>query len=225
VPHAQALEATEPQGVGRRFLDHTQPSLEAQLCNLADEIAYNAHDLDDGVRSGLLSWDQLSEMPLFSRHWQAAKDAYPALTPKRQMFEGIRRMLSEQVYDVIDSTRQALAEANITDLDAVRRHSRPLCVFSPSMRAQSTQLKRYLFKHLYRHPHVAATMDKAQSVVIDLFEVYALDPHEMPAKYTAREATPRAAADYIAGMTDRFALKEHQRLTGQEVLFSVFHST
>lgn len=211
--NAEALEAQEPGGVGRRFLDRTQASLEAQLCNLADEIAYNAHDIDDGVRSGLLSLDALSEVPLFEGFRQQTLAEHPQLDRRRLLYETIRRMLSAQVYDVIDSTRAALRVHGIGDAQAVRQ-APPLVQFSEGMRAQSTVLKRFLFAQLYRHPQVVQTTGRAQEAVRDLFAAYAMGELTLPDHYAAREDRHRAVADYIAGMTDRFAMREHDRLTG-----------
>jgi dGTPase len=214
---ARALEAQEPDGVARRFLDRTQPSLEAQLCNLADEIAYNAHDIDDGVRSGLLRWDQLSAVPLFSGYHAKVWNQFPSIKPRRAVYEAIRRMLSDQVYDVIASTQAALAQVRPRDLAQVRA-APPLVSFSPAMREASTELKRYLFSHLYRHPRVAETMAQARQVISELFDVYVADPAAWTGGVgVGPEGVERAAADYIAGMTDRFALREHERISGRRV--------
>ena len=212
--NAERIEATEPNGVGRRFLDRTQPSLEAQLCNLADAIAYNAHDIDDGVRSGLIGIEQLAEVELFERYRQEALAEYPQLAGSRVLYETIRRMLSAQVYDVIDSTRAAVEAVAPADADAVRR-APPLVLFSAPMHAQSTALKRFLFANLYRHPRVMQTTLQAQDVVRELFAAYLSKVQEMPDTFSQRADAPRAVADYIAGMTDRFALREHERLTGK----------
>lgn len=211
---AEAIERDEPGGVARRFLDRTQPSLEAQLCNLADEIAYNAHDIDDGVRSGLLSLEQLEAVPLVSRFREAARQEHPGLGGRRLLFETIRRMLSEQVYDVIGATRAALEACRPASADDAR-HAPPLVGFTAEMREASTQLKRFLFANLYRHPQVVETTDRARRVVQELFDAYDAAPAEMPAGYAATGDRRRAIADYIAGMTDRFAIREHQRLTGR----------
>jgi dGTPase len=211
---AEAIERDEPGGVARRFLDRTQPSLEAQLCNLADEIAYNAHDIDDGVRSGLLSLEQLEAVPLVSRFREAARQEHPGLGGRRLLFETIRRMLSEQVYDVIGATRAALEACRPATADDARQ-APPLVGFTAEMREASTQLKRFLFANLYRHPQVVETTDRARRVVQELFDAYDAAPAEMPAGYAATGDRRRAIADYIAGMTDRFAIREHQRLTGR----------
>jgi dGTPase len=219
--NAALLEAQEPGGVAHRFIDRSQPSLEAQLCNLADAIAYNAHDIDDGVRSGLISMAQLQSVDLFERYRLEALAEHPGLAEpqraRRLLYEAIRRMLSAQVYDVIAATRQAIQTAAPASADEARRAG-PLLRFSPAMHAQSTVLKQFLFAQLYRHPQVMQTTGQAQIVVRELFEAYSSQPGEMPAEHAARPDTARAVADYIAGMTDRFAGREHERLTGRKLL-------
>jgi dGTPase len=213
--NAEALEAAEPGGVARRFLDGHAPSLEAQLCNLADEIAYNAHDVDDGVRSGLIALEQVASVPLFDRFMRQALLAHPALKGRRLLFESIRLMLSAQVYDVIAATQAAIAQSGVqTPAEAARVG--PLVRFSADMRAESTALKRFLFQNLYRHAQVEATMERARTVVTDLFALYVADP---PAQLAQRpgDSTARAVADYIAGMTDRFAVSAHSAWRGQSL--------
>lgn len=226
--HAERLEAREPGGVAHRFLARQQPSLEAQLCNLADEIAYNAHDIDDGVRSGLLGMAQLREVGLFDRHREEAEREYPQLadaaSQRRLLQEAIRRMLNSQVYDVIDATRAALQEAAPRSVDDVRALPR-LVGFGAAMKAQSQELKRFLFANLYRHPQVMQTTGQAKAVVHDLFAMYLERPGAMKPRFAERalqadtlRARARAVADFIAGMTDRYASREHARLTGQSLL-------
>jgi dGTPase len=215
--NAQRIEAAEPGGVGRRFLDRTQPGLEAQLCNLADEIAYNAHDIDDGVRSGLLTMEQLGEVELFEQFRQHALREFPQLQGRRLLYETIRRMLSAQVYDVIDATRANLTAAAPASADAARAAG-ALVAFSDVMRSRSARLKQFLLHNLYRHPQVMATTDQARQVVRELFAAYRSQPAQMPADHACRSDSPRAVADYIAGMTDRFAAREHERLTGRKLL-------
>lgn len=225
--NAQRLEAIEPGGVGGRFLRKEQPSLEAQLCNLADEIAYNAHDIDDGVRSGLITLVQLADVALFDKYRRVAQAEHPHLTDatmgRRLLYETIRRMLSAQVYDVIDATRAMLADVAPRSVADVRMAG-PMVTFGASMRDMSSELKRFLFKNLYRHPQVVETTGRAQRVVTDLFAAYEADPREMKARFAQQamvgdaSARARAVADFIAGMTDRFAAREHERLTGLRVL-------
>ncbi len=217
VANARRLEAAEPDGVARRFLDGTRPGLEAQLCNLADEIAYNAHDIDDGVRSGLLTLEQLSEVALFDDFRRATLQEFPALQGRRLLYESIRRMLSAQVYDVIDATGAALASAAPENADEARRAPR-LVQFSDAMAEGSGALKSFLLRNLYRHPQVMAMTGQAKEVVRGLFAAYMEDPARMPPDFAGRPGVARAVADYIAGMTDRFAAREHERLTGAKLL-------
>jgi dGTPase len=233
--NAAHIEAREPGGVARRFLEQDgeavkwrQPSLEAQLANLADEIAYNAHDIDDGVRSGLLTMAQLQEVELFRQYRLEALQQHPSLEGRRLLFETIRRMLSAQVYDVMAATGAALRKAGPADVQAVRQQGALVC-FTPAMAAKSAALKRFLFQNLYRHPQVVATTQAAQQVVRELFAVYMADPAQLPqahvdrfdgleTPHTAGARPERVVADYIAGMTDRFAAREHERLKGHKLL-------
>jgi dGTPase len=210
--NAEIINLQEPNGVAARFLNATQPSLEAQLCNLADAIAYNAHDIDDGVRSGLLTMAQLQDVSLFARYHTQTLDEHPQLQGRRVLYESIRRMLSDQVYDVINTTRAALQQHAPTSADEAR-HCPPLVQFSAAMYEESKALKSFLFSNLYRHPQVMDTTDWARGVVRDLFAVYLSKPQEMPVAYAQRSDVPRAVADYLSGMTDRFATREHARLT------------
>jgi dGTPase len=219
-------------GVGKRFLNRTEPSLEAQLCNLADEIAYNAHDIDDGVRSGLITLEQLQAVPLFEGFCQQALASHTRLADptqsRRLLYESIRLMLSAQVYDVIAATQIAIDAAQPTCVDEVRT-SPSLVTFGDGMRQHSLELKAFLMRKLYRHPQVVQTMALAKQVVRELFAAYSAAPQEMQSGFAARSAAVsaeqldkadamRVVADYIAGMTDRFATREHERLTGQRLL-------
>jgi dGTPase len=215
--NAQRLEQAEPGGVGRRFIERTQPGLEAQLCNLADEIAYNAHDIDDGVRSGLITLEQVAQVPLFGRHCEQALQQHPQLQGRRLLYEAIRRMLSAMVYDVIAATQQRLQATAPASADAARALG-PLVTFSSEQRNEAAALKSFLFHNLYRHARVLETTVRAQEVVRELFALYVELPQEMQAGFAARRDTHRAVADYIAGMTDRYAAREHERLTGRRLL-------
>jgi dGTPase len=214
------LQAADGGGLRKQ-----QPSLEAQLANLADEIAYNAHDIDDGVRSGLLRMEQLEDVELFSHYRRETSLAYPLLQGRRLLFETIRRMLSAQVYNVIDATRQGLEKLGASDVEEVRQLP-PLICFGSDMAAQSAVLKQFLLRNLYRHPQVSETTEAAKLVVRELFAAYMADPSQMPQAHIDRfdgidmphsaGAKPeRVVADYIAGMTDRFASREHERLSGR----------
>ena len=226
--NAQALEAAEPGGVGQRFLTRTQPSLEAQLCNMADEIAYNAHDIDDGVRSGLITLEQLEAVSLFDDFRRETLRDYPKLGDasqgRRLLYEAIRRMLSAQVYDVIEATSGALQHAAPASVDEARGQG-PLICFTHAMQEKSVVLKKFLLQNLYRHPQVQQMTQQATQIIRELFEVYRNAPREMIASFAVRAKGPgeaavslRVVADYIAGMTDRFATREHERLTGRSLL-------
>ena len=218
--NALLIEAQEPGGIAHRFLNGTEPSLEAQLCNLADAIAYNAHDIDDGVRSGLLTLSQLEEAPLFAHYKSLTLQQHPALSEtskaRRLLYETIRRMLSDQVYDVIDVTRANLQKHQPKSADEARQAG-ALVAFGTEMAARVQDMKSFLFKHLYRHPQVMEMTNNAQTVVRELFDAYLSRPQEMSPDFSQREETPRAVADYIAGMTDRYATREHERLTGRRL--------
>jgi dGTPase len=214
--NAERLAKERPGDVAERFLNRTQPSLEAQLCNVADEIAYNAHDIDDGVRSGLLSLQQMREVPMIERLERETLAQHPNLAGRRLLFEIIRRMLSELVYDVIDTTCSKLEAAAPHSADEVRGLP-PLVGFSAPVKQQSDELKRVLRNELYRHPQVRATTDQAKEVIRELFAAYLATPSELSVEPSTTASPARRVADYVAGMTDRFALREHHRLTGRRL--------
>jgi len=228
--NAQILNAREPGGVAQRFLDGTPPSLEAQLCNLADAIAYNAHDVDDGVRSGLITMAQLRDaVPLFARYHAATLAQWPDLAvpdaQRKLLYESIRRMLSDQVYDVIHHSSASLEEAGVRSVQEVRQYGQTLIGFSLEMKSQSLVLKQFLFHQLYRHPQVMQTMNNAQQVVKELFAAYMLEPERMKPRFVQRahladtlHERARVVADFVAGMTDRYAAHEHERITGMRLL-------
>jgi dGTPase len=221
--HCSRRRARELGELGERFLKRRQPGLEAQVANLADEIAYNNHDLDDGLRAGLLTIAQLEGVPLVARHLAVVRKAYRRLTPKQLRHETIRRLISTLVTDLTVTTRQRLAAAMPADIDEVRAQRQPLVAFSAGLRREATVLKRFLFRHLYRHERVHRMTVKAHEVIARLFAEFFDRPGLMPPEHFAgaRRAERRAGkagrarviADYIAGMTDRYALAEHERLT------------
>jgi dGTPase len=207
--------------VGERFVRGGQPSLEAQLANLADSIAYNSHDVDDGLRAGLLSLEQLRDQPFFGEHYQAAASRWPETPPRRLRYETVRRMINAQVLDLIETSRQRLQAARPADSQAVRGQPRPLIAFSAAMAEQHRNLKRFLHEQLYRHHQVYRMSAKAKQVVRRLFAAYGEDLGLLPPdtrraieQRPGGEAAARArgVADYIAGMTDRFALLEYRKL-------------
>nr|WP_321900528.1 deoxyguanosinetriphosphate triphosphohydrolase [Burkholderia cepacia] len=211
--HCSRENARKLGALGERFLQGRQPSLEAQLANIADEIAYNNHDVDDGLRSGLITIEQLAEVELWQRHYEAALAEFPHLEGRRLVHETVRRIINTLIVDLIDETTRNLARVAPASLDDVRA-APPLVSHSESVAAQAAALKRFLFKNLYRHYKVMRMASKAQRVVTGLFDAFIDDSRLLPPPYQSDDAAqqPRLVAHYIAGMTDRFALKEYQRL-------------
>jgi dGTPase len=208
--------------VGQRFVDRSQPGLEAQLANLADEIAYNNHDVDDGLRAGLISLEELCEVRLVRRHHDAVHAAYPGLAPRRAVHEIIRRMINEVVVDVIRTSEAAIVAAAPGDIDAVRLLGRALVSMSEDVATQHLELKRFLRERVYRHHRVLRMTSKARRTLAALFEAFMDDLRLLPEEHAdiARRGEAalgppgraRAVADYVAGMTDRYAILEHRRL-------------
>jgi len=220
--HCAVPKARELGDVGQRFIDRTQAGLEAQLANLADEIAYNNHDVDDGLRAGLITLADLCEVRLVRRHSEAVRAAWPQLPERRAVHEIIRRMINEVVVDVIRTSSEMLRAAAPADIDAVRRHGQALIGMSAAIGEQHLELKRFLRERVYRHHRVLRMTSKARRVLASLFEAFMGDIRLMPDDYRdaarAAEETDnmrgraRIVADYVAGMTDRYAILEHRRL-------------
>jgi len=220
--HCSVANARRLGELGERFLARRQPSLEAQLANLADAIGYNNHDVDDGLRAGLITIEALREIAIFRRQYEQVTERYPDLSDRRLVHEVVRRMIDYLVNDLIDSSSAAIAGAAPRDADAVRARSEPLLTFSQQVLEEHLELKRYLREHLYRHYRVLRMTTKAGRVVRELFgamfEDAALMPteHQEVARQLEAEAglagRARAVADYIAGMTDRYAIREYGRL-------------
>jgi len=213
VKHCAPDKAQQLGELGERFLNHTQPSLEAQICNLADEIAYNNHDVDDGLRSGLITLEQLEEVGLFSRHVAEVRASYPGLVGRRLIHETIRRMINVLVCDLIETAASNITRHSPKDLHEVRQGP-PLVAFSNELRDAQGEMKRFLRTQLYQHYQVLRMTSKARRIVTELFAAFMEDPLLLPPQYkvSAERDQPRAVADYIAGMTDRYAMKEHRRL-------------
>ncbi|HRP22545.1 MAG TPA: deoxyguanosinetriphosphate triphosphohydrolase [Thauera sp.] len=211
--HCSRAHAAALGDVGQRFLDGTQPSLEAQLANLADEIAYNNHDVDDGLRSGLITLEQLEDVPLFAAQRREVEARWPGLTGRKLINETVRRMIHLMVIDLLEQTRANIAAAGVASLDDVRAAPR-LVAYSDVLLPRLRELKLFLRDRLYRHYQVLRMTNKARRIVSELFAAFMDDPHILPPQYQAmaREDKARAIADYIAGMTDRYAMKEHRRL-------------
>ncbi len=220
--HCSRKHAERLGDVGERFIKNTQPGLEAQLANVADEIAYNNHDVDDGLRAGLLTIEQLDEVRLFRDQHAVVKQLYPKLAARRTIHEIIRRMINRQVSDLIEHTRDAIIAAGFDSADAVRQHREAVVTFSPAMREMHLELKRFLRTHLYQHYRVQRMTAKAKKVIRELFDAFVEDlrllppdPYLRAAQYHSVEGVDgraRAIADYIAGMTDRYAIAEHERI-------------
>ncbi len=220
--HCSRANAESLGDVGERFLTGRQAGLEAQIANIADAIAYNNHDVDDGLRAGLITLEQLRKVELFEQQYQSVQASYPGLNGKRLIHEIIRRMINRQVVDLLQTSEQALAEAAPQSVEEVRQQAQPLIRFSAAMQAEHQTLKRFLRENLYHHYRVHRMSVKTQRMVKDLFEALYDEPRLLPPEHQARvrvteremgdTGRARVVADYIAGMTDRYAILEHQKL-------------
>ncbi|HEY0490345.1 MAG TPA: deoxyguanosinetriphosphate triphosphohydrolase [Telluria sp.] len=219
--HCSLTNAKALGPVAQRFIDRTQPSLEAQLTNLADEIAYNSHDIDDGLRSGLITIEQLEEVEFFARLWHEVQAAYPGLSGRRAIYETLRRLITALADDLIATSSALLTDAQPGSVDEVRA-SAPLIRFSDGMRKDATELKRFLRQNLYRHYQVNRMRVKASRIVRELYEAFVAEPVLLPPDYQDQSGDEgkqvRMIADYIAGMTDRYAIREHRRIFALEDL-------
>jgi len=211
--HCSRANAEQLGELGLRFIEGRQPSLEAQLANLADEIAYNNHDVDDGLRSGLITLEQLADVDVFARHRQAVELQWPGLGGRKLVHETIRRMVNSMALDLIAQAQRNIVAADVQSLDDVRSAPR-LVAYSSDLQPDLLQLKQFLRENLYWHYQVLRMTDKARRIIEDLFGAFMSDARLLPPQYQskAREDKPRAIADYIAGMTDRYAMREHRRL-------------
>lgn len=211
--HCSLEHAAQLGEVGERFVANQRPSLEAQIANLADEIAYNNHDVDDGLRSGLITLEQLSSVRLFSMHLDEVRKAYPALVERRVVHETIRRMINTLVSDLIAQTEKNIHAQPLRDLSDVRK-APPIVAFSGQMQELNRELKAFLRINLYRHYRVMRMSSKAQRIIAELFQAFMADRRLLPPQFlhAAEAEHARAVADYIAGMTDRYAIREHRRL-------------
>jgi dGTPase len=220
--HCSLRNARELGELGERFVKRRQPGLEAQIANLADEIAYNNHDVDDGIRAQLLDLSALREVRTFRRQYDAVVALYPDLSERRLIHEIIRRMINYIVVDFIRATRAQLEQVQPRTIDEVRSHAKPLAMLSEEVRAEHLELKTFLREHVYRHYKVLRMTSKARRTLQQLFEAFFKDVSLMPTEHrdAALQAETahgvagraRAVADYIAGMTDRYAILEHRRL-------------
>lgn len=220
--HCSAEHAAQLGDIGKRFLEKKQPTLEAQLANLADEIAYNNHDIDDGLRSGLLTVEQLEDIDFFARHKREAEDAFPGIGGRRAINETVRRMINALIIDLIDTSSERIRASGVQSVDDVR-NAGALIAFSDSMRGEALLLKRFLRKNLYQHYQVSRMTSKARRIVTELFNIFMQEPVLLPPSYQIAQGggmgadehkalQARSVSDYIAGMTDRYAIREHRRL-------------
>jgi len=211
--HCSRANARALGDIGERFLKRRQPSLEAQVANVSDEIAYNNHDVDDGLRSGLLSMEQISKIRIFARHRALVLRQHPRLAGRRLIHETVRRMIDTLVSDLIHASAANIRKHAPASIREVRL-APPLIAFSARVREESHELKRFLHQNLYRHYRVTRMSAKARRIVVELFEAFMTDTRLLPPEFQdrAEDNVPRAIADYIAGMTDRYAILEHRRL-------------
>jgi len=218
--HCSQKNAAQLGDVGQRFLEKKQPSLEAQVANLADEIAYNNHDVDDGLRSGFITVEQLRGLRLFGEQYEEVSRRHPDLPERVRIHEIVRRMINRLVVDLVEQSRKLLSENGAGSIEAVRNAGRSLIAFSPEVAEASRELKKFLRTSLYDHYRVRRMTRKAERIVSDLFGLFMDDPRLLPPQYHEkltepaddRSARARVVADYIAGMTDRYAIREHKRL-------------
>ena len=220
--HCSAANARLLGDVGERFLKREQPGLEAQLANFADEIAYNNHDIDDGIRAGLITVEQLDAVPLFARFHAEVRERYPDLGGRRLVYEIVRRMINMLVSDLITASGARITASGVGSIDDVRRQPQPLIGFSDPTQTLNRQLKLFLREQLYKHYKVQRMTSKARRVLAALFDAFFQDPGLLPDEHRAaanrgeaqsgKAGRARAVADYIAGMTDRYAILEHRRL-------------
>ena len=226
--HCSVKKAAELGELGKRFLENRQPGLEAQLANLADEIAYNNHDVDDGLRSELLEIDGLLEIALFAEQYREVENRYPNLAARRRIHETIRRMINRVVTDLIENSRRLLDAAGVTSIEEARNYPTPLIAYSPEVREKTLELKRFLRRQMYAHYRVRRMSAKAVRIMQGLFRAFMEDSQLLPPQYQNKltsengQSDPatkaRLIADYIAGMTDRYAIREHARLFSPDEL-------
>jgi dGTPase len=221
--HCSVTNARRLGELGERFLTRQQPGLEAQLANVADEIAYNNHDVDDGLRSNLLSLADLRELPVVSEQINIVRHRYPGVSGRREIHEVVRGLIGVFVTDLINTSRINVKAAALTSIEDVRGQAHALIGFSDPYVEAKTALKRFLRERMYRHPRVTRMTNKAQEIISELFELFTDDYDRMPVEHAARAnkqqielgnaGGARVVADYIAGMTDRFAMQAHENLT------------
>lgn len=216
--HCSSRNAKKLGMVGERFLNRTQPSLEAQLVNIADAIAYNHHDIDDGVRAGLLSLEQLNEISLFRKSFNFIKIKYPHCDDKRLLHESLRHMINAVINDLITNTKLMLNNLNPSSIEDIRKNNSVTTKFSDDFESEHIKMKQFLNSNLYKHAKVIEMTERAEIMINKIFESYASNEKSLPESFNHINREPkqankiRAICDYIAGMTDRFAIAEYERL-------------
>ena len=220
--HCSVKNARELGDIGQRFINKEQPSLEAQLTDLADTIAYNNHDVDDGLRAGLITLDMLMEVRLFREQYEVVRAEWPELNGRRLVYEIVRRMINLQVLDLVNTSQKNLDSVNPASIEEVRLQKSPLIHFSEDMNNQVQELKRFLRKELYQHYRVLRMTAKAERIIRSLFDAFMNDPRLLPSEHAKNcsqagqdqgiNGKARIISDYIAGMTDRYAIAEYEKL-------------
>jgi len=211
--HCSLKNARNLGEVGERFIKKQQPSLEAQLVNHADEVAYNNHDIDDGYRSGVLKFNALMDVPLFKECAELVKKDYPDIDETKRIHETIRRIMHKSISDICDTSSAGLNEANPKTIDEIRKLPK-LINFSKEMAQKQLELKKFLRSFLYEHERVVEMTDNAKGIVKDLFNYFLSNPSQMSESYQIKSTKDlaRSVADYLAGMTDRYAIKTHKEV-------------
>lgn len=197
------------------YAPEQRPTLEAQIIDLADEIAYNNHDIDDGLKAGFIKLDDLAKVHLWQKTWLKVGEKFPGLDERRRTLQTISYLIGQLIHDLVDTTKEKLSQLNIQFLDDVRRQPMNLATFSQQMQEDNRELKKFLYTKLYKHHKVERMRVKAERFLTLLFENYAETPTLLPEKYQerfARIGTERVICDYIASMTDRYAQDEYKRL-------------
>lgn len=226
--HCSRKNAEQLGALGQRFIQRKQPSLEAQLANIADQIAYNNHDLDDGLRAGLINVKQLREVELFSEKFEHVNTEYPQLSERRKIYECIRNIINELINDLISQTKIELGKFQPQSIEDVRNEAKAIVQFSTEMALKNRELKTFLNKNLYQHYKVHRMSQKAKKIILDLYTSFYNDIKLMPDEYQEYATTAqqnkgakgqaRIVADYIAGMTDRYAIAEHERIFNAKII-------
>ena len=205
------------------FTNKISPTIEAQLVDMADEIAYNNHDLDDGLSSSLFNFLELDELEIWTEYLSVTKDRFPKANERILKYETIRRMINGQVMDLVESTKNRIALQKIETISDVRNRGHNICSFSDSMKLKNQELKKFLMERMYKNIKIAELEDSVEKVLTNLFNYYVSKPKELPERYLQKEKTDgkfRLICDYLSGMTDRYALQKFRSLFPDESVFS-----